>query len=316
MLGFPLFPEQASSIAGRVDALYYFLLGVSLFFASLIFLLIIYFAVRYRRRSEDEQPRPITADIRLEVAWSVIPLALTMVMFAWGARLFFVMRHPPADALEIYVVGKQWMWKFQHPEGMREINELHVPVGRAVKLTLASEDVIHSMFVPAFRVKQDAVPGRYTTVWFEATKTGRYRLFCAEYCGTQHSGMIGRVVVMAPAAYERWLGGGVSEISLADAGRNLFERLGCSTCHLPADTGRGPSLVGLMGSRVRLKGGGSVVADAGYIRESMVQPNAKIVAGYPPVMPTFKGLIGEEGILQIVAYIGSLKEEERKQVQR
>ncbi len=312
-LGFPLFPEEASTMAARVDALFLFLVVVSVFFASLICLLIVSFAIKYRRRSENERPAPIVGNLRLEVLWTVIPFGLTMVMFVWGAKLYFVIYHPPANALEINVVAKQWMWKVQHPEGQLEIDELHVPAGRPVKLTLTSQDVIHDFFVPAFRVKRDVVPGRYTTVWFEATKPGEYHLFCAQYCGTQHSGMIGRIIVMEPTDYQRWLSGGATGVSLATAGEGLFQRLGCVSCHLPNDTGRGPSLVGLFGKTVQLQGGGSVTADETYIRESILSPQAKIVAGFQPIMPTFKGLISEDGILQILAYLKSLKREERAQ---
>jgi len=205
--GFPLFPEQASTIARGVDALYYFLTIVSGFFSILIFLFILYFAVRYRRRPTNLGPVQVEGHLGIELVWSVIPLALTLVMFGWGAALFIRNSRPPQNAQDVYVVGQQWMWKIQHQEGRREINELHVPVGQPVKLTMASQDVIHSFFIPAFRVKQDVVPGRYTTMWFEATKAGEYHLFCAEYCGTQHSGMIGRVVVMEPDDFQRWLGG-------------------------------------------------------------------------------------------------------------
>jgi cytochrome c oxidase subunit 2 len=203
------------------------------------------------------------------------------------------------------------MWKLQHPEGQREIDELHVPVGRPVKLTMTSEDVIHSFFVPAFRIKMDVVPGRYTTAWFEATREGEYRIFCSQYCGTQHSGMLGRVVAMTPADYQQWLGGGVAGMTPAEAGRNLFKRLGCETCHKSEESGQGPSLAGLFGKTVKLQGGGTAVADEGYIRESILDPRAKIVAGFQPVMPTFKGLVSEEGILQLIAYIKSLGQQER-----
>ena len=309
MLGFPLFPEQASTMAGRVDALFYFLLAVSVFFASLICILIVTFAVKYRRRSEDERPPLIEGDLRLEVFWTVVPLGLTMIMFFWGAKLFFTTNYPPRDSLEINVVAKQWMWKAQHPEGRSEIDELHVPLGRPIKLILTSQDVIHDFFVPAFRVKKDVLPGRYTTVWFEATKAGEYHLFCAQYCGTQHSGMVGRIVVMDPARYESWLGGETAGVSMASAGEKIYQRLACNTCHLESGTGRGPSLVGLFGKKVQLQGGQSVTADESYIRESILEPRAKIVAGYPPIMPTFKGLISEDGILQIIAYIKSLTHE-------
>jgi cytochrome c oxidase subunit 2 len=312
-LGFPLFPEQASTLAGRVDALFYFLVGVSVFFAALICILIIVFAIKYRRRDENERPPAIPGNLRLEIVWTTIPLALTMITFVWGADLYFETFYPPDDALEITVVAKQWMWKVQHPEGQSEIDELHVPAGRPIKLVMTSQDVIHDFFVPAFRVKKDVLPGRYTTVWFEATQPGSYQLFCAQYCGTQHSGMVGRIIVMEPAQFQTWLSGGAATVSVASAGEKLFQRLGCSTCHLLNDSGRGPSLVGLIGKRVALQGGGSVTADETYLRESILNPQAKLVAGYPPIMPTFKSLISEDGILQILAYVKSLKRGEGMQ---
>jgi len=312
----PLFPDQASTLAGRVDALFFFLVAVAVFFVALIFGTIAVFAVKYRRRSPAERPRALRGSLWLELLWTVVPFGLTMVMFAWGASVYFAAARPPRDALEIYVVAKQWMWKVEHPEGRQEINELHVPVGRAVKLTMTSQDVIHSFFVPAFRVKQDVLPGRYTTLWFEATKPGDYRLFCAEYCGTQHSGMIGRVVAMDPVAYEAWLGGGATGISMAAAGEALFRRLGCDTCHRPDGTGKGPSLVGIYGKEVRLENGATVLADEGYIRESVLNPNAKIVAGYRPTMPTFRGLISEEGLAQIIANIKSQGRQEQQRAER
>ncbi len=228
----------------------------------------------------------------LEVVWSVIPFGLTMVMFAWGADIYFRESHPPANALSVYVVGKQWMWKLQHMEGQREINELHIPLGRPVKLTMTSEDAIHSFFVPAFRTKQDVVPGRYSTTWFQPTKTGKYHLFCAEYCGTNHSRMIGWIYVMEPKDYQDWLSGGAPAGSLAESGKRLFESLGCANCHKADSSGRCPTLLGLFGSTVH--------------RESILQPQAKIVAGYQPIMPTFQGLVKEEDVLQLVEYIKSL----------
>jgi cytochrome c oxidase subunit II len=315
-VGFPLFPDQASTMATQVDGLFFFLVGVSVFFAALIFIVIIVFAVKYRRRSENEQPQEIYGDLRLEILWTVIPLGLTLVMFVWGAKLFFIINDPPANSLEINVVAKQWMWKVQHPEGQLEIDELHIPVGRPVKLTMTSQDVIHDFFVPAFRVKKDVLPGRYTTVWFEATVPGEYHLFCSQYCGTQHSLMIGRIVVMPLTEYQAWLSGGATGVSLATAGERLFQRLGCNTCHVESGAGRGPSLVGLFGKTVKLGGGQSVTADETYIRESIVNPQAKIVAGYEPIMPTFKGLISEDGLLQILAYLRTLKREEGAQAKK
>ena len=315
-LGFPLFPEQASTMAPRIDQLYYFLLGVSVFFATLILILIVAFAIKYRRRSDDEQPQPITGNLGLEIVWTVVPLSLTLVMFVWGARLYFITFYPPSDALEINVVAKQWMWKVQHAEGRSEIDELHIPTGRPVKLIMTSQDVIHDFFVPAFRVKNDVLPGRYTTLWFEATKPGAYRLFCSQYCGTQHSGMIGHIIALEPTEFQTWLSGGAAAVPMATAGENLFRKLGCISCHAANDTGRGPSLAGLLGKAVRLQSGATVTADENYIRESILEPQAKIVAGYPSIMPTFKGLISEDGIMQIIAYLKSLKREEGAQVKK
>ncbi len=307
--GFQLFPEQASTLAAQVDYLYFFLIAVSLFFSVLIFFLIYVFAVRYRRKSEQEVPEQIPGLLKLEILWSVIPFLLCMVVFVWGATLYFDTYSPPKDALEYYVVGKQWMWHIQHPTGQREINELHVPTGQPIKLTMATEDVIHSFYIPAFRVKRDVVPGRYTSMWFEATKPGEYHLFCAEYCGTKHSQMRGRVVVMEPADYQNWLSGGVANEPLEVIGEKKFRQLACHTCHVDKPDARGPSLVGVFGEPVRLQNGQTVTVDETYIRESILNPNAKIAAGYRPVMPTFKGQIDEVGLLQITAYIKSLAKE-------
>jgi cytochrome c oxidase subunit 2 len=281
---------------------------VSGFFTLLIFSLIIYFAIRYHRRSEGERPRPILANIPLEVTWIVVPFILVMVMFGWGASLYFTAFSPPVDALEIFVVGKQWMWKVQHPEGRREIDELHVPLGYPVKLTITSQDVIHSFYIPAFRIKMDAVPGRYTSTWFEASRTGTFHLFCAEYCGTAHAGMGGRVVVMKPAEYEQWLRTGNPEESLAASGERLFQQLGCSGCHSSNSIVRAPLLDGIYGRPVPLQSGQVVLADEGYIRDSILLPQKDVVAGYAPVMPPFQGRISEEELLQIIAYIRFLGE--------
>jgi len=276
------------------------------FFSLLIAGLIVFYAVKYRGRSPGSVGASIHGGMLLEIAWSVIPLLITMVIFVWGASVFFAMSHPPDETLNIYVVGKQWMWKFQHLDGQREINELHVPVGRAVKLIMTSEDVIHDVFVPAFRIKADVLPGRYTHIWFQATKPGRYHLFCAEYCGTRHSGMIGEVVVMAPSEYQTWLSGGAPEGSLAAAGEKLFQDLACVTCHRADSQGRGPMLQGLFGKTVQLQNGETVVADEAYVRESILRPSAKITAGYQPIMPTFQGLISEEQLLELIEYVKSL----------
>ena len=268
----PLFPEVASTMASRVDGLYLFLVGLTAFFTILIAVLIAVFMVKYKRRSPNEIGARIHGGMALEITWSVIPLLICMGIFVWATDIFLAMSRPPAETMNIYVVGKQWMWKFQHLDGQREINELHVPVGRPVKLIMTSEDVIHDVFVPAFRVKADVIPGRYSHMWFEATKAGEYHLFCAEYCGTRHSGMVGRVVVMEPDDYQAWLSGGVQEGSLASSGGKLFQDLACNTCHRPDAQGRGPVLQNLFGKQVSLQSGETVVVDEAYIRESILMP--------------------------------------------
>jgi cytochrome c oxidase subunit 2 len=303
---FPLFPQQGSTMAGEVDALFLFLVALSLFFSVLIAAAVVYFSIRYRRRSEDEMPQAIHGSLPLEITWTAIPFVIVVFIFVWSAKIFVDLYRVPAGAMEVYVVGKRWMWKAQHMTGQREINELHVPVGTSVKVLLTSEDVIHSFYIPAFRVKKDALPGRYSTLWFEATEPGTYRLYCAEYCGTKHSEMKGQIVVMEKDAFQAWLAGGTGG-SMAEEGKKLFEAMACQTCHQPNAQGRGPRLEGAFGSQVKLAGGGTVTVDAEYVRESIVHPTAKIVEGYQPIMPTYQGLISEEGISQLVAYIQTLK---------
>jgi cytochrome c oxidase subunit 2 len=302
---FPLFPEQASTIASRVDNLYFFLVAVSAFFSVLIATIVVVLAVRYRRRRADEVGAHIHGGMALEIVWTVIPFVISMVMFVWGTSVFFALSRPPADALEVYIVGKRWMWKAQHLTGQREINELHVPVGQPIKLLIGSEDVLHSFYIPEFRVKMDAVPGRTTTLWFEATSAGTFHLFCTEYCGTDHSGMIGSVTVMEPQEFQTWLAGGPQQGSLAEAGETLFNELGCVTCHR-GTTPRGPSLEGLFGKDVKLADGSTVVADENYLRESILNPQVKMVAGYAPLMPTFQGQLNEDGVVRLLAYLKSL----------
>ena len=316
MRAFPLFPEQASTVASGVDALYLFQVAVTALMSTLIFFTIFLFAIRFRRKSESQRATQLHGSMALEVTWSVIPFLVMLVMFWWGTDLFFRNYSPSGEAIEMYAIGKQWMWKLQHPEGKREINELHVPVGRNIKLTMASEDVIHSFFIPAFRVKRDVVPGHFSSIWFHATKPGRYHLFCAEYCGNQHSGMVGSVYVMEPADYEAWLAGGGTGEPMSVLGERLFERLGCSNCHRQDLKGRGPSLVGSFGRPVQLTSGQKVIFDEAYIRESILHPSAKVVAGFNPVMPTFQGQVNEEGLLEIVAYIRSLQRRGRDDQQQ
>src|SRR6266536_126024 len=301
---FPLWPDRASTMAGNVDALFIFLLIVSGLMSLLIFTAIIYFAARYRRRY-GILAEQVDGSTPLELTWSIIPLFVFMAIFGWGAVVYFKGRTPPRDSTEIYVVAKQWMWKLEHAEGQREINELHVPVNRDVKLIMTSQDAIHSFYVPAFRMKQDVLPGRYTVAWFRATKPGTYHLFCAEYCGTQHSGMIGSIVVMEAAQYEAWMSGSTTG-PLSATGEKIFAELGCVTCHRTDTQGRGPNLQGAFGKPVLLQDGRTVTIDENYVRESILDPGAKVVNGFKPVMPTFQGLGSEEQVNALVAYVKSL----------
>jgi len=305
MTEFPLFPEQASSVAPLVDGLYLGLIVVTGAVSLLVWFVIFYFAIKYRRRPDNELAQEQEPPAALEVTWIVIPTIIFMCIFVAGAFVYFRMNRVPANSLEIYATGRQWMWKFQHPSGQREINTLHVPVGRPIKITMASEDVIHSLWFPAFRVKMDVLPNRFRSMWFQGTKVGRYHIFCAEYCGTLHSGMIGWVDVMEPTAYQRWLAGG-AEGSLASQGEKLFQKYACNTCHMDNATGRGPVLAGLYGKAVPLTGGGSAIFDDNYIRESILNPQAKIAAGFQPIMPTFQGQVTEDDLIRLLAYVKSV----------
>jgi cytochrome c oxidase subunit II len=315
MTPFPLMPPNASSVATEMDLLYLFIAAVSAFFVVLVAALVFVFAIKFRRRHPDEVGADIHGSLILELSWTIVPFILSMIMFVWGADLFFRLARPPVDSMDIFVVGKQWMWKVQHPTGVREINQMHVPIGRNVRVTLGSEDVLHDYSIPAFRVKMDAVPGKLTTLWFQATVPGTYHLFCAEYCGTKHSGMIGEVIAMTPEDYEAWLaaGGTVASgpvLTPIEAGRDLFAgQFACNTCHKEDGSGLGPILNGVLGSTVALADGRSVVADDNYLRESIMNPSAKIVRGYPSpsLMPTFQGMASEEQLMQLIAYVKSLK---------
>ena len=303
--GIPLFPVQASTLASQVDNLYFFLLAVTSFFAILVVILVVFFAVKYRDDSGLKVGSPITGSVPLEIGWSLIPFVTSMVIFVYATVVYFNIVRPPAETLEIYSTGKRWMWRFQHIDGQSEINDLHVPRGRPIRVTFTSEDVLHSLFIPVFRVKADAIPGRYSSIWFTPTQTGEFHLFCAEYCGTRHSGMIGRVIVMEPNDYQAWLTGG-GGLPMVARGEQLFQQLACGACHLADGTGRGPSLAGGFGRQVQLVGGTSVVADDSYIRESILLPHAKVTAGYQPTMPTYQGQVNEEGVMSLIEYIKSL----------
>jgi cytochrome c oxidase subunit II len=314
MWNFPLFPEQASTMAKEVDALYAFELLIAGFFTALICVLILAFAARYRQKANVDRSHPPVASKLMEVLWIGIPLVLSMAMFTWGATLFFHIYDPPGNALEISVVGKQWMWKTQHSEGRSEINELHVPLGRPVKLNMISEDVIHSFYVPAFRVKQDVLPGRYTSLWFEPARVGRYHLYCAEYCGTNHSTMGGWVYVMEPADFQSWLSQAGIGPSMAEEGERLFVQHHCAGCHRGSQTVSAPRLEGVYGRPVPIQEGREVrfvTADSTYIRDSILRPKYQVVAGYEPVMPSFQDQISEPDLLKIIAYIKSIGAEDK-----
>jgi cytochrome c oxidase subunit 2 len=303
----PLFPEQASTFAWQVDLLYFYLIAVSVAFTIPIVVAIFFFGLKYRERQRYATPDELHGSIVLETTWSIIPFIVSMTIFLGGAYVYFNQYTPPQDAMEIYVVGKQWMWKMQHGTGQREINELHVPVGRKIKLTMTTEDVLHDFFVPAFRTKADVVPGRYTYLWFEATKPGKYHLFCAEYCGLNHSGMGGYIYVMEQRDFDNWLAGNTSGQTPVELGRDLFEnKLGCASCHAGGPQQRGAKLEGIYGHEVKLVGGQTVVADDQYIRNSILNPASQVVEGFQPIMPTFKGQVTDEQLNGLVAYIKSL----------
>ncbi len=309
---FALFPPEASGIAADTDALYFFLVLISLVGLAVVVLLIVLFSVLYRKERNPEATQ-IEGSTLLEATWTIIPLALFMVTFVWGALLYFRIYNPPTNAMNIYIVGKQWMWKAEHPGGQHEINALHIPVNRPVQLTMISQDVFHSFSIPAFRVKREVIPGRYSTVWFEATQTGTYHLFCTQYCGTLHSAMIGEIVVMTPDDYQRWTSGSTSGASLAQNGERLFASLGCSSCHSGTADAHGPSLAQVYGSKLQMTNGSFVTVDDAFLRDTILNPTMHQVAGYAPIMPTYQGQVSEEGLIDLVEYIKNLNSNYRVQ---
>jgi cytochrome c oxidase subunit II len=306
----PLQPPAASSIAAGIDRLYFVLTGITLFFSVLIFSIIFYFMVKYRRRSDDELPQETHTSMVLELTWTIIPSIICVVLFVWSAAVYVRNSRPPAASNEIFVIGKQWMWHLQHPEGPREIDELHIPVGVPVELTMTSQDVIHDFYIPAFRVKKDVLPGRYTQLWFEPTETGTFHLYCAQYCGTNHSEMIGWVYVMEPSDYAAWLSGGEQTESLAAQGERLFSQFGCGSCHA-AEGGKGPSLAGIYGKPQKLQSGETRIVDENLISEAITNPNSVHLPNYQPIMPTYQGQIDPDQMAQLIAYVKSLGSEER-----
>ena len=312
LTNFAIIPPEASKIAPQVDALLVFMTLVSLVGLTLVGLIVTTFSILYRR---DRNPvaTQVEGSTLLEATWTIIPLGLFLVMFVWGSVLYFRIYTPPPNAMNIYIVGKQWMWKAEHPGGQHEINSLHIPIGKPIQLTLISQDVFHSFSIPAFRVKREAIPGRYTTVWFEATKPGTYHLFCTQYCGTQHSGMIGDIVVQTPDQYKNWLASSTSGASLSQNGERLFASLSCGSCHNGQPDSRGPSLANVYGSKLQLTTGQPVLVDEAYLRQAILNPSAHITLGYAPIMPTYQGQISEEGLISLVEYIKNLNSNYRVQ---
>jgi cytochrome c oxidase subunit 2 len=307
-----LFPAEASTIAPWADALYFFLLLITIVGLTLVGTLVFGFAIRYRK-----ERNPVATQIEgstlLEATWTIIPLALFLICFVWGALLYFRIYNPPSNAMNIYVVGKQWMWKAEHPGGQHEINTLHVPTGQPIQLTMISQDVFHSFSIPDFRIKREVIPGRYSTVWFEATTPGTYHIFCTQYCGTKHSGMIGEVTVLTPEDYKKWTEASTSGMSLAQNGERLFASMGCNACHSGNAAARGPSLAGVYGSKLTLTNGSQVLVNEAYLRDAILNPSQHITAGYAPIMPTYQGQISEEGLIDLVEYLKSLKTNYRVQ---
>jgi len=307
-----LFPAEASGIAPYVDALYFFLVLMTIFGTAFVAILLLVFSVRYRR-----EKNPVATQIEgstlLEATWTIIPLAIFLVTFVWGALLYFRIYDPPANAMNIYIVGKQWMWKAEHPGGQHEINALHVPTGKPIQLTMISQDVFHSFSIPDFRIKREVIPGRYSTVWFEPTQVGTYHLFCTQYCGTQHAGMVGTVTVMTPGDYKKWLEQSNSGQSLAQNGERLFASMGCNSSHNGTAAARGPSLAGVYGSRLTLTDGRQILVDDAYLRNSILNPSEHVTAGFAPIMPTYQGQISEDGLIDLVEFIKNMQSNYRVQ---
>jgi len=313
---FDWLPENASNLASGVDNVILFVTVVSVFFFFLISAFLVFFAVKYRRRSDSDETPYITGNEALEVVWTIIPSVILMIIFAWGYIQFAEMRNPPDDAMEVNVTARQWLWEFDYYNGKKTINELYVQQNRPVKMVMRSEDVIHSFFVPDFRVKQDVLPGVYSQLWFTPTKIGTFDLFCAEYCGTSHSNMVAKVNVLSPEAFAIWekgIGieaGDILSVSLspAESGRRLYDNRGCGACHsIDGSAGIGPTFKAVFGTTEKLQSGDTVVVEENYIRESILNPNEKMVEGYAPVMPSFKGILSDEEITHVIEYIKTLK---------
>jgi len=309
----PFWPASASAYADRIDLLVWAFSALIVSLAAPVVVGMVWFAAKYYRGSPADRSHAPTRGFWVEADWTVIPFLLAMVFFVWAAHLYYVERTPPGGALEVAVVAKQWMWKFQHPGGQREINELHVPTGQPVKLTMTSQDVIHSLFLPELRLKMDVLPDRYTTIWFQADRPGTYALRCTQFCGTDHALMGGRFIVQEPRDYEAWLRSSAVDGTLAQEGERLFRRLGCSGCHGANASVHAPDLAGIYGTQQPLSDGTFALADDRYIRDSILMPKRQVVAGYEPIMPSFAGKVSEEEILRLIAYVKSLPREGNRQ---
>jgi cytochrome c oxidase subunit 2 len=307
-----LFPREASTIAPYMDALYFFLLGMTITGLVLVGAILVTFSMRYRKAVHPVATQ-IEGSTLLEATWTIIPLAIFLVTFVWGALLYFRIYNPPVNSMNIYIVGKQWMWKAEHPGGQHEIDALHVPIGKPIQLTMISQDVFHSFSIPDFRIKREVIPGRYSTVWFEATTPGVYHLFCTQYCGTNHSQMIGEVTAMTPDDYKKWTQESTSGMSLAQNGERLFASMGCNACHSGNAAARGPNLAGVFGSKLTLTNGSQVQVNEAYLRDAILNPSQHVTAGFAPIMPTYQGQISEDGLIDIVEYLKSLNTNYRVQ---
>jgi cytochrome c oxidase subunit 2 len=307
-----IMPMANSTIAGEVDALFYFILYASIIIFAIVIAVTAYFLVRYRRKGKNELTSGVDHNLKLEIFWTVVPTILVFIVFYWGFNTFLKMHVAPKDAIEIKTTGQKWFWTFDYPNGAKGVNELIVPLNQPVKLLLSSTDVIHSFFVPEFRVKMDAVPNRYTVAWFEATEVGEYTIFCTEYCGKGHSEMLGKVTVLPNVLYEKWLAESQEDIpegmSLEEAGAKLYMSRACNTCHsIDGSVGVAPSFKSIFGSTEKLKDGNSLTVDENYLRKSILNPQAQVVLGYAPVMPTYQNVLSDRQIDALIAYIKSLK---------
>jgi len=307
-----LFPREASTIAPWMDELYFFLLAMTVVGLLLVGTILVVFSLRYRK-SVHPVATQIEGSTLLEATWTIIPLAIFLVTFVWGALLYFRIYNPPVNSMNIYIVGKQWMWKAEHPGGQHEINALHVPIGQPIQLTMISQDVFHSFSIPDFRIKREVIPGRYSTVWFNATTPGTYHLFCTQYCGTNHSVMIGEITAMTPDDYKKWTQDSTSGMSLAQNGERLFASMGCNACHSGNAAARGPSLAGVYGSKLQLANGSQVLVNEAYLRDAILNPSQHVTAGYAPIMPTYQGQISEDGLIDLVEYLKTLNTNYRVQ---